>query len=426
MENNKPLISPSKWQQWYLCPGSLAMQKGLPEKESSDAAKTGTVLHEAAAFFLTNDATYTANNLNAEQLRQVREYVDIVKSYGFEQSYVEKPLDISWLAGEQGATGTPDFIGVKGSELHVFDAKFGHEPVYAHNNIQLIIYAFSAIEKYAPVDVLELSSEILKVYLHIVQPPLNAHERYMLPNNSWEMRELKLDIQAKALESKRIYNDYEGVNKIDCLNAGNHCKTGYCQALPFCPAACDFVTKSCDFEALPMSHDEMQKRYDPAEMSEIYQKLKLIKGWADAVEEFTVEEMQKGVEFPGLKLVRGRGGNRQWSDKEAAAELLKQKRIKSDIAFPRSIATPPQIETAVKNGLIKQKHWNELTELVTQSRGKLTAAPLDDKRDAILPDGMEFEALDELPSDSKPADTPEPKGDGEKAKDDDDDLFNFL
>lgn len=420
---NKPLISPSKWQQWYLCPGSLAMQKGLPEKESSEAAKTGTMLHEAAAFFLTNDATYTANNLNAEQLRQVHEYVDIVKSYDFEKIYVEKPLNIEWLAGEQGATGTPDLVGVKGTELHIFDAKFGHEPVRVHT--QLIIYAFSAIEKYAPVEALELSFDSLTVHLHIVQPPLNAHERYTLPNNSWEIYELQKDIQAKAREALRIYNDYKGVSKLDCLNAGNHCKTGYCQALPFCPAARDFVTKACDFEALPMSHDEMQKRYDSAEMSEIYQKLKLIKGWADAVEEFTVEEMQKGVDFPGLKLVRGHGGKRQWSDREAAAELLKQKRIKSDIAFPRSIATPPQLETAVKNGLIKQKHWNELTELITKSQGKLTAAPLDDKRDAILPDGMEFEALDELPSESKPANTPEPKGDGEKANDDDD-LFDFL
>lgn len=414
---NENLIRPPSWKQWYLCPGSIAMQKGVQEKELSEAAKTGARLHEAAAWYLTGVTAYPAPELSDEHLRQVNEYIGLVNLYNFDTLRVERPLDIEWLAGEEGATGTPDLIGIKGDELHVFDAKFGHEPVQSEGNIQLLVYAISALAEYEL-----LVGGVKNVRLHIVQPPLRAHEETRVLVE--DLPEIKADIHKRALEAKRIHDEYKGVSELDGLKPGNHCKTGYCKALPFCHTARDFVTQSCDFEALPMSHGEMQKRYDPAEMAGIYQKLKLIRGWADAVEEYTVEEMQKGVEFPGLKLVRGRGGNRQWLDREAAAELLKQKRIKPDIAFPRSIATPPQIETAFKNGLIKQKHWNDLKEMVTKSQGKLTAAPLGDKRDAVLPEGMEFEVLDESSSESKPADTPEPQGDGEKAKDDD--LFDFL
>lgn len=439
------LIRPSGWHLWANCPGSLAMRPA-EEPPVGDAAHEGTVAHYIAAQALKGFNERPQNFIGTEILvaklgdetaaiptvkfngvgevlyrctvtpymaECVEKYIEYISSFqnGLSISYVEQSLPLKWLAGEDGAEGTPDSVVFDGRHLHVFDLKYGREKIKAEGNLQLVCYAMSAFKTYVK------ASIDMPVSMHICQPQINHFEEWTISIE--ELIKWSGSARVHATTALAILKEpTETDSPEEYLNAGEHCQKGYCPARPYCPTLRDYMTELCDFDTLPLSYDELKKRYDSEAIADVYDKLKLIKGWANQVEEFVISEMEKGESFPGLKLVRGCGGNRSWDDVEAVEALMKQKRIKADVAFPRSLISPAKAEAAHKTGLISKKHWSEIEEHITKSAGKLTAVPLDDKRPAVNADGSDFEPLD----------TPEVKTDEVEAKvaKTEDDDFNFL
>lgn len=131
-------FSPSRLEQYRVCPGSYWMQKGIPESES-EIAKEGQLLHNAVA---TGDLA----GLDDEQTKAVQKcqaFIDSVWSEGAEL-FTEKKVAVYDPETKEIITfGTADaVIAKKGGAIITADWKFGYNPVKnVSENIQLAAYA---------------------------------------------------------------------------------------------------------------------------------------------------------------------------------------------------------------------------------------------------------------------------------------------
>lgn len=85
----------------------------------------------------------------------------------------------------------------------------------------------------------------------------------------------------------------------------------------------------------------------------------------------------KGGEVKDWKIVTGSGGNREWTDPDAAAAVLKGARCRDDEIYSTKIISPKQAETLMAG---KPRVIAKLKALMTQPDKKPVIAPKSDKR----------------------------------------------
>lgn len=137
-------FSPSRLEQFRLCPGSYYMQQGLPE-ETSEWAEEGTLLHKAVE---TEDLSILKTD---EQKMVAEKSIDFVRkiSAGASMIFKEERVDIKDSNGALLTYGFVDIGFVKNNELTIIDLKFGYTPVKdVSRNIQLATYAVGAMQRY--------------------------------------------------------------------------------------------------------------------------------------------------------------------------------------------------------------------------------------------------------------------------------------
>lgn len=138
-------FSPSRLEQYRLCPGAYFMQKDLSEEEGGEWAKEGQLLHKAIE-------TGDCNGLKDEQIATVQDCKNFAMSLVKSPAAIveqEQLLDITEDDGGILTTGIADFVILDGNNLTVIDWKFGYYPVNNVNeNIQLAAYALGAMQKY--------------------------------------------------------------------------------------------------------------------------------------------------------------------------------------------------------------------------------------------------------------------------------------
>ena len=171
------LLAPSAAARWSRCPASVPFTADLPVGDTSTRyTQEGTWAHRLAEIRLKG-----GDGFSREELMSIEEqgftvsdfdepvsvYVDFVRSLGG-QLFVEQPLDISGMTGEEGAKGKADAVVYRNGELYICDLKYGQgEKVDAEANPQLSMYAVAAYDALSP-----LLDEIKTVSLVIVQPRL--------------------------------------------------------------------------------------------------------------------------------------------------------------------------------------------------------------------------------------------------------------
>lgn len=141
-------FSPSRLEQFRVCPGSYKMQLGI-ERPESEYAKEGTRLHEAVA-------TRNVDGLDDEQTIAVQKCLDFLDSFIHEgdEVYSEQKVEVKDTDGLVLTFGTADIIirhaeGDYDKPITIIDWKFGWNPVKNVNeNIQLATYAVGAMMKY--------------------------------------------------------------------------------------------------------------------------------------------------------------------------------------------------------------------------------------------------------------------------------------
>lgn len=376
-------LAPSAAHRWIRCPGSVPMSKGIGDTGSSYAAE-GTWAHKLAEVRLsgreelTDEEIADLTGLTGEvydttaMADPVRYYVDYVKGLGGDL-FTEQRLSLTEITGEEGARGTADAVILRGSELVIADLKFGQGvKVDAVENPQLTIYAGAAVRTFAPM----MDEELAQIRLIIIQPRLDHVSEWTLTPAELEAR---LDTISKAAAEARRE-----------MAAGDTAEWHLCPGLPqcrFCPARgrCRELARfALTAAGLPEMKSAVPK-LDTNMIGEALGKLDLIQSWIDGMKQVAEEELLKGRQIPGWKLVAGRAGPRKWGDKAAADRVLAEKGVPDSLRFTRELISPTQAEKLAKAGQITEEQWQAVQGEITRSEPKPAVVPESDPREPWTP-----------------------------------------
>lgn len=413
------IASPSSAEKWLTCANSLAAELGQPDN-ASPAADLGTDKHELLTLCLESGKSASnylghfmqkGNEVTAVFADDVQNVVENVRARirNYEnlgarvEMDLEQDVPIDHITGEEGATGRADVLlriywrgdaslGTRFAvDLDVIDAKFGYSEV-SPETPQLKMYAAGAIEKFS------LTDEFGTVCFVIEQPARQSESiegASMAAEALVEWAETIASPAAhKALTIRNLAEEGQRALKMeDFAVSEKGCQ--WCKAAAVCPARLAHVeqTVMIDFTA-----DEQAPVADlvPVEMlGDIFGQLELIEDWIKAIRARVDLELLSGKKIPGLKVVAGKRGNRQWADDAEAEGMMKKFRLKLEQMYSFKLLGPKPILEALKD---QPRRLKQIEALVVQKDGKPHVALESDKRPALeiqpLEDG--FEAEDDL------------------------------
>jgi hypothetical protein len=160
----------------------------------------------------------------------------------------------------------------------------------------------------------------------------------------------------------------------------------YCPANSTCPSLTHDVLSAITGWTVPITATTVadgakghHKIYD-SDLPEYFKLLPLIRRWADVIEERAYNVLSSGQDLKGYKLVHGRKPARRWYDRRAAAQAMRDMRLRSEDIYNLTIITPAKAEYLLRN---KPKQWAKLREHIIQGSGRVEIAPIDDPRPAL-------------------------------------------
>lgn len=373
------LFSPSSAHRWVTCPGSLALEKDVPNI-SSAYADEGTTAHAVAAGILTaaidnTSISGSSKDTNAEMVEHGIGWARLVTEIADGgEIFVERRVDFSSYIGQpsKDAFGTADAIILRSDgELVVVDFKFGMGvKVDAEENEQLMLYALGAYAEFS------LTHEITSARLVISQPRLNHVSEWSTPVEYLE--EFAKDAKAAARLARLCLAT--GTNAPEFL-APSEDACRFCRAKHKCPALSRQVYSTV-FE----DFDDLSKATatPPAEptLDQKMSKVAVIEQWCKAIRAEVERTLFAGLAVPGWKLVQGKRGHRKWADEAVAEQTMKAMRLKRGEMYDYSLISPTSAEKIFADG--NPRRWNKLAKLITQHDGKPSVAPAADKRPAFV------------------------------------------
>ena len=368
-------LGASKASQWLACTPSIRLGEQY-EETTSVFAKEGTFMHELSELYLSYELkqmTKAQFNKKLKQMKQnefynpeieqaVQIYVDVVTEKMNEARatskdpliLIEERVDFSPWVPE--GFGTGDVILISGDRLEIVDLKGGKGvKVSAVENPQMRLYALGAINNFG------VLYDIESVLMTIVQPRLDnisTDEMRVEELLEWAENEVK----PKAELAFKGEGDFV---------AGEHCR--FCRVKATCRARAEENLKlACmDFQNPTLLTDD--------EIVEVLTTVDQLMSWAKDVQEFALTKaMNENKQWPGMKLVEGRG-SRKYSDENAVIEALSAAGYDGDVIYKKTINTI----TTLEKELGKKTFQELLGSLVTKAPGKVKLVPEEDKRQEI-------------------------------------------
>lgn len=391
-------LSPSGSDGWLACSHWAG---GSPSTEYS---REGTAAHSLASWCFANDAEpeqyiertgqsmieveghhYTVSE---EMIDAVRVFVRYVRSWLTDGAVLVHDLSvpIGHITGEEGATGALDAAVVKpNGNVIVVDFKYGKGvAVDAAGNSQLRLYAAGAIELLADMMV----EPPHWVTYSIVQPRKDSITSEEVPVGSLL---LWCNDVVRLAAARHVSRAGQNAPK---ATPGDHCR--WCSAKATCSALRDEVAATVfdvghvatpeDFEALAPTDPAIGPgdTDHAAWLSAALAKADVIEDWIRSIRAEVEGRLIAGKPVPGYKLVRGRQGDREWSDPaQAEHTIVKLWKLREEQAFSRKLKSPAAIEKLVKANVIDARQWDAIQGLVHRAPGKPSVAPADDPRPAI-------------------------------------------
>lgn len=372
------LLSPSGAAKWINCPPSARLEQWIsrerPEQES-DAAAEGTLAHEICELKLKklfvetgmSDATFKRrlNKLKKHPLYQKEmdgytdSYVDYISgiAYSYQTTpYVAVEKEYSYDAYAREGFGTADCTLIAGDQLHVFDFKYGHNPVSADHNPQTMLYALGAVTAYGFI------YPIREVTMHIIQPRVTSPQHCKIALSElmdWADNVVK-PAAALAWEGKGDFKQ------------GYWCDKCYCAAAGTCKH------RAAENLQLEAEADKPVGAFTYSELGDVLKKGRFVAGWLKKVEAQVTRLLQQGQQVPGWKLVEGQS-RRQITDVDKAVEALVTAGYSEDLFYTNKPLPMGEIER-----LIDKKDKPILDQYIIKPPGAPVLAEEADKRPAYV------------------------------------------
>lgn len=361
------VLSPSAASRWLTCTPSARLELQFPDK-AGDYAKEGTLAHEFGELFLrqklgTNVAGLLAKARENEfytpdMETHAEEYAALVwEKYEIARKttpdailLVEEHIDLTAYVPE--GFGTGDAVIIADDLLDITDLKYGKGvAVSAKRNKQMMLYALGALLKYS------IMYGVNRVRMTIYQPRIgNVSE--------WEITAADLLEWAETELKQRAKMAFEGIGE---QVPGDHCR--FCRAKAVCKALAEQNLSAAKEEFMQVG------LLTPEQVAEILPKLDGLVNWANAVEEYALDQALQGVKFPGFKIVEGRS-IRKYADDKKVAERLEANGYGDIIYKPKELKTITTLEKA----LTKKGFEALVGDLIVKPAGKPTLVPESDKR----------------------------------------------
>lgn len=422
---------------WFNCPGKIAMEQGKADSYSPYADE-GSAAHFLAAECLLHNKEaeyfkyevincYTHEGrayqcftempmpegavvsstweVSSEMAYYVQAYVDQVREAAKDGSLlVEQRVEFGQHIGVPGAFGTADAIIISndGKTLKIRDLKYGFKPVSPEENMQMMLYALGALHEF---DYLIDLDELQFIDLQIIQPRTSTQEPPWIttPARLFEFAE---EAKAAIEKSEQALADFNSGTTIEewsekylrtsekgctwckakanCLALNNECLSDM-GVLPATTDGLDDLDSEMDAALLRVAEVDFET------LVKLYGVTKKIKMWVEGVENRMMHDMLQGHKTPHYKIVKGRAGNRKWASDKAAEEALKRMKYKVDEMYDKSVISVTAAEKLIRAQ--SPKKWKQLEELIVRPEGKLTVAPMSDKRESFDPYGEQIAKL---------------------------------
>lgn len=378
-QRNHALLSASGANRWLNCTPSAKLEEEFGERKSSVYAQEGTLAHELSELYIRRDTLrdiseqdfndglerIMADDLfNDEMLDVVPIYTDycadqFAEAHTASESAImeiEQKLDLTDFVPE--SFGTADCIIISDGLMEVIDLKYGKGvAVYADWNMQLMLYALGALQKY------DTMYDISEVRLTIIQPRINNI-------SSWQISVEELREWAENTLMPKAQLAFKGEGE---LASGDWCR--FCAVRNKCRKLYE--------EQIEIAKHEFAK---PAlltdeEIAEIVRRTPKLIEWANSITEYAqAKAVDENKQWPGLKLVEGIS-RRKWLDEDEASNIILAKcpELSEDEVFSMKLKPITSIEK-----IVGKKRFEELlSDAVVKPQGKPTLVPLEDKRPAM-------------------------------------------
>jgi hypothetical protein len=445
------LFSASGSDGWIYCHGKLLMETG--RRKTSDYADEGTAAHTLADWVLKRRLAGESVSAQAYVGRKIRverddnepnvftvdtEFADYVDSYvnGFliatngrkalrfceQRVYYNEALGVPKAL----AFGTGDGFGIlldapaiewpedsgvffpAGVEAQVHDLKFGRGVRVEADGAQMKHYALGLLQDF------DLVADITRVRMTIHQPRLDHTDEVVmsvedlkkwaeLPRTAAQSI-MKLMARPELQPPKTGWQDVEDVPAAlvpHLKPTDKGCR--FCDAKAICPALLADVAEAVtggrssasDFKAVGKPKLEVDAPADVHDYGDNWlavfaSRLDQIDTLVKAVRaEIDRRVLNQGKKVPGFKIVKGKQGDRSWTDKGQAEAALKNLGL-GNAAYKRTLVTPTQF-----GKLVVPDTYDTVAHLITRAEGRPAVVHESDPRPAY--DGHTAKASDFKP-----------------------------
>ena len=368
------ILSASSSHRWLECTPSARAEEAYPD-EGSDFAREGSLAHAIAAkklkvelglpyFSETAEIRALSEYLTGEMEEYTSDYCDFVMEKYLEADrntaegavrptiFIEKRLDFSKWVPE--GFGTGDAVIVSDGLVEVIDFKYGKGvAVSAENNSQMMLYALGAVDE------LDYCYPFDTVRMTIYQPRIGNI-------STWECTVCDLERWAGKVQALASVA-WRGLG---ARKSGEWCK--FCRAKGDCPR---LAADNIAVRYVNAGSDMMTE----GEISEVLEMLPLMKDWAKAVEERSLELALSGKDIPGYKVVEGRSVRKITDNRGVVFALMSLGAKQEDLFKPMELKTLTELEK-----MFGKKEFNRLCGgFIEKPAGKPTLVKDSDKRKEI-------------------------------------------
>lgn len=297
------------------CVAKPYLEKDFPERPAGAAAERGTKIHELAEKML-KGTLFNVSAYDEGMVEVANGYVDYVKSIlltdANHQLFTELKVNVLTDCDIAGTADTLIFFPSTGV-LHIVDLKTGRYPVNVKENVQLIAYLAGFIKDNCS------TVSITELVFHIFQPG-NPQPPWVIPANTF------FETWVDPIE-KKIWQSYHIYKEILELDYDNHTAINdgciFCRAKSICPTFKEHLAK----ETLVLLDDYPVTIPRVADLTveqkvRIFQAKKLIETYLSEIEATLKEDLESGVDVPGLMITAGKTVRKWADDKDYVAKEL--------------------------------------------------------------------------------------------------------